>query len=166
MLLRSDVTEHRRAEPSNHRRANRRRDVIVAWRHIGHQRSEGVEWSFTANLKLTLDVLLDQVHRNVTGAFDHHLAIHVPRDLRQLTQRIKLSKLSVVVRVRNRPGPQAIAKAERNIVRAHDLANVAEARVEKALLMMCETPLCHYRSAARDNSGRAFGGQRDVAQQH
>ena len=35
MLLRGDIAQHRRAEPADHRRANRRSDMVVARRDVG-----------------------------------------------------------------------------------------------------------------------------------
>ena len=39
MLLRRDIAEHRGAEPADHRRADRRGDVVVAGRDVGGQRA-------------------------------------------------------------------------------------------------------------------------------
>src|SRR5688572_33168409 len=39
-------------------------------------------------------------------------------------------------------------------------------RVEEILLVVRQTPLCKNGSAAADNTGAAFHGQRDVPQQH
>ena len=43
MLLRRHVAEHRRAEPADHRGADRRGDVVVTGRDIGGQRAKRVE---------------------------------------------------------------------------------------------------------------------------
>src|ERR1044072_7213859 len=43
VLFRRDVAQHRRAEPANHRRAYRGRDVIVTRRDVGYERAERVE---------------------------------------------------------------------------------------------------------------------------
>ena len=64
------------------------------------------------------------------------------------------------------PGPQAVAERERDVVGAHDLADLAEVRVEEVLLVMRQTPLRDDRAAARDDPGHAPGGERDVAEQH
>ena len=90
----------------------------------------------------------------------------LPGDLRQFTQRFQFGKLRFVIRVGNRAGTQAIAERERNVVGGHDFADLAEARVEKTLFMMRETPLGHDRTAATHDSGRAFGSQRNVRQTH
>ncbi|MCG3163192.1 MAG: hypothetical protein JMDDDDMK_04575 [Acidobacteria bacterium] len=99
VLFRRDVTEHRRAEPSDHRCADGRRDVIVAGRDVSSERAERVKRRFVARRKLLVHVLFDQMHRDVAGAFDHHLAIHLPGDLRQFAQRFKFGELGFVVRV-------------------------------------------------------------------
>src|SRR5262249_24953542 len=113
-----------------------------------HQWSEGVERSLRTNLELPVYVLLDQVHRNVTWSFDDHLAIKIPRDLGQLAQRIQLRKLSFIISIRYRTRPQAVSQTKGHVVSPHDLANLSEVGVEKTLLVMSQTPLCHNRSAA------------------
>ena len=71
-----------------------------------------------------------------------------------------------VVGVGDRARPQAVAERERDVVGAHDLAQLAEVRVEEVLLVMREAPLGENRAAARDDAGHATRRQRDVAQQH
>ena len=84
VLLRRDVAEHRRAVPADHRGADGRGDVVVARRDVGSQRAQGVERRFVAMLELFIHVFHDELHRHVTGAFDHHLHIVLPGNLRQL----------------------------------------------------------------------------------
>ena len=79
---------------------------------------------------------------------------------------LQFGELGLVVGVGNRAGTQAVAEAERDVVGAHDFADLAEVGVEEILLVMRETPLGHDRAAARDDAGHAVRGQRDVAQQH
>ncbi len=86
--------------------------------------------------------------------------------LGELTLRLQLGKLRLVVGVGNRARPQAVAERERHVVAAHDLAQLAEVGVEKVLLVMREAPLGEDRSAARDDAGDAPRRHRDVAQQH
>ncbi len=43
MLFRRDVAKHRCAVPTNLRRANATRDVVIAWCDIGNQWSQGIE---------------------------------------------------------------------------------------------------------------------------
>jgi len=69
VLLRRDVAEHRGAVPADHRRTNRRRDVIVFGRDIGGQRPERVEGRFLATLELFLHVFFDEVHGTWPGHF-------------------------------------------------------------------------------------------------
>ena len=56
------------------------------------------------SLELLVHVLFDQVHRHVTGSLDHHLAIALPGDIRQFTQRFQLCKLRFIVRIAIEPG--------------------------------------------------------------
>src|SRR5580700_6668861 len=80
VLLGSDVTEHGGAVPTDHRRADRRGDVIVAGRDVGRERAERVERRLAAGGQLLVHVLLDLVHGHVARALDHHLAILPPGD--------------------------------------------------------------------------------------
>ena len=116
MLLRRHVAKHRRAEPADHRRADRARDVVVGRRDVGDQRAQRIERRLAANRELLLHVGLDLVHRHVAGPFDHHLAAMPPGDLRQLAQRLQLGELGAVVGVRDRPGAQPVAERERHVV--------------------------------------------------
>ena len=155
VLLRRDVAEHRAAEPADHRRADRAGDVVVAGRDVGRQRPERVERRLGALLQLELHVFLDELHRHVAGAFDHHLAIVLPRLLRQFAERGQFRQLRLVVRVRARAGTQAVAEREGDVVGLHDLANLVEVRVEKILLVMREAPLGEDRAAAADDAAHA-----------
>ena len=86
--------------------------------------------------------------------------------VRQLAERFEFGKLRFVVGVGDRAGAQTVAKRKRNVVGGHDFADVAEARVEKTLFVMCETPLGHDRAAATHDSRGPFCGHRDVRQAH
>src|ERR1044072_8064513 len=71
MLFWCHIAEHRRSKPTDHRRANGRRDVIVTGSDVGRQWTERVERGFMASLELLVHVLFDQVHRHVAGTLDH-----------------------------------------------------------------------------------------------
>src|SRR5438034_11792326 len=96
--------------------------------------------------------------------FDHYLAIVFPGNLRQLAQRVQFGKLRFVVGIGDRAGPQTIAKRKRNIVSRHDLADVAEARVEKTFFMMSQTPLRHDRAATTNDARSPLRCQWNVRQ--
>ena len=110
VLLRRDVAEHRGAVPADHRGADRRRDVVVAWRDVGRERPERVERRFIAPFELLLHVLADEVHGHVAGPFVHDLHVVFPRDARELALRLELSELRFVVRVGDRSGPEPVAE--------------------------------------------------------
>ena len=86
MLFRSNVTEHGRPIPSNHGRADGGGNVVVAGSYVGYQRAQRVERSLVAPLIFEIDLLLDLVHRNVAGAFDHYLHVVLPGDAGQFAQ--------------------------------------------------------------------------------
>ena len=77
MLLWCHVTEHVGAVPADHCSTDCACDMVVSRRDIRHQRPQGVERCLVAQLLRPPDVHLDLMHRDVTGAFDHHL--HIPR---------------------------------------------------------------------------------------
>src|SRR5436190_6470048 len=83
VFFRRDVAEHGRAVPANHGGADGGGDVIVAGRDVGGQRTQRVERSFVTGFELPIHVFFDQVHRDVTRAFDHHLTVVLPRDFGQ-----------------------------------------------------------------------------------
>ena len=159
-----DVAKHRRSEPTDHRRADRARDVIVARGDVGGQRSQRVEGRLVTDRKLPSHVLLDEVHRDVPRALDHHLDILTPGDLGELAERVELGELSLVVRVRDRPWTQPIAEAEAHVVGLHDLADLLEVRVQEVLFVVGQAPLGEDRTTARNDAGHALCGERDVTE--
>jgi hypothetical protein len=78
----------------------------------------------------------------------------------------ELGELGFVVGVGDGAGAQAVAEAEGDVVRLHDLADLLEAGVEEALLVVGEAPFGHDRAAAADDAGDALGGHRDVGEAH
>ena len=86
--------------------------------------------------------------------------------LRQFAERFEFGELRAVVGVRDRAGTQPVAERERHVVLAHQIANLVEAFVEEALLVMRETPLRHDRAAARDDAGHAVRRQRNEGKPH
>ncbi len=164
VLLGRHVAEHRRAEPSDHGRADRRRDVVVARRDIGHEGAEGVEGRLVADRELLLDVLLDPVHRDVARPFDHDLAVLRPGLRRQLAQRLELRELRRVVGVGRRARAETVPEREGDVVRLQDLADLVEPGVKETFQVMREAPLGHDRAAARDDPRHASRGQRDVGE--
>ena len=64
------------------------------------------------------------------------------------------------------PGRRPSPSEKRHVVLAHDVADLVEALVEEALLVMRQAPLRHDRAAARDDAGDAVGGQRHVGEAH
>src|SRR5579884_1902666 len=166
MLFGRDVTEHRRAVPADHRRTDRTGDVIVPRRDVGNERPERVERRFFTDLELLVHVLFDEVHWNVSGAFDHDLHVVSPRNIRELAQRFELGELRRIVRIRGASRTQPVAQRERDVVRLHNLADLFEMRVEEVLLVMREAPLRQNGTAAGNDSGDAICRQRHVPQQN
>ena len=99
MLLGRDIAEHGAAEPADHRRPDGRGDMVIARRHIGGQRPQGIERRLVASRQLAVHIFLDLVHRHMAGAFDHHLHIMLLRDLVEFAQCFQFSELGRIVGV-------------------------------------------------------------------
>ena len=166
VFLGRHVTQHGCAIPADVGRAHGRRDMVVAWRDVGDQRAECVERRFETGFELFVHVLFHQLQRHVAGAFDHHLHIVFPRDLRQLTQRVEFSKLGFIVGVGNGARAQAVAKRETHVVRFHDLADVVEVFVQKTFTVVRQTPLRHDRATPRHDARQAVRGEWHIGQAH
>ena len=100
----------------------------------------------------------------MAGPFDHDLHIVLPGNVGQFAERFKFGKLCLVVSVIARAGTQPVAERERYIVGLHDFADLFEMRVKERFLVMRKTPLRHDRTAARNDTGHAFGGHRNVGE--
>src|SRR5438093_5407855 len=130
MLLWCDVAEHGGTVPADHRGADGARDVVITGSDVGCQRSERVERRFVSELELKVHVLFYQVHGDVPRTFDHDLAVVLPGDLRQFSERSEFSQLCVVIRIRNGAWTKAVTEAERTVVCTHDLADFFVVRIE------------------------------------
>ncbi len=166
MLLGRDIAQHGRAVPSNHRRADGRRDVVVARGDISNQRAQRVERGFVAKLDFFLDLLFDFVHRDVAGAFDHHLHVVLPGNLRQLAQSFQFGELSFIACIGHASGSQAVSQRKADVILFENLADVVEALVQKILLVVVSHPLREDGSAPAHNPGNALRNQRQILDQH
>ena len=150
--------------PTNVGGANAAGDVVIAGRNVGGQRTEGVERRFVAGIEFPVHVVLHALQRHVAGAFDHHLHIVLPRNLRQLAEGFELAELGLVVGIGDRAGAHAITQGKRHIVLLANFADFLEAFVEKTFLMVRYAPLGHDRAAAADDTADALGGHGDMTQ--
>src|SRR5699024_8959830 len=75
VLLRGDIAKHRGAVPTDLGGPDRRGDVVITGGHVGGERAEGVERGLPAEFLLQRHVLLDLVHGDMAGTFDHHLYV-------------------------------------------------------------------------------------------
>ena len=166
MLLGRHVAEHRRAEPADHGGPDARGDVVVARRNVGDERSQRIERRLAAFAQLLVHVGLDLVHGHMARPLDHDLAALVPGDLGEFAQGLQFGELGGIVGVGIAARPQPVAQRERDVVFAHDVANVAEVFVEEALAMLGETPLGHHRTAAAHDAGDTACRQRHMRQPH
>ncbi len=136
--------------------------MVVARRDVGDERAEDVERGLVALDGLLLHVHGDLVHRDVPGAFDHHLAAAFAAPSGELAQGLQLGELGGVGGVGDRAGPEAIAQAPGHVVLAHDVAKVVEPGVERVFFLVGEHPLGDQGAPSRDDPGHPVGGQGDV----
>ncbi|CDN45754.1 Putative uncharacterized protein [Paenibacillus sp. P22] len=166
MLLGRHITEHRRAEPADHRRPDRACDMVVARRNVRRERTKRVEGSLVADRELTVHIFLDQMHRNMARTFDHDLHVMLPGNLGQLAERVQLRELRLVVGVRDRSRPQPVAEREGHVVSFHDFADIFEMRVQEVLPMVGEAPGRHDGASPADDARNALRSQRHITEQH
>src|SRR5438270_5123352 len=166
VLLRGHVAEHGRAVPADHGRADRGSDVVVAGSNIGHEWAERVERGLVAVFDFLFDLLLDLVHGDVAGTFDHDLDIFLPCFLCQFAQGLEFGELRFVAGVGYATGAQAIPEGEAYVIFFENFDDVVEALVEKILFVVIRHPLRQDGSSAADDTGNALGDQRQILDQH
>ena len=157
VLFRRDVAEHRRAVPADHGRADGGGDVVVAGGDVGDERAEDVEGRAVAELDFLVDLLLDLVHGDVAGAFDHDLHVVLPGLAGELAEGLQFGELRFVAGVGDAAGAEAVAEREADVVLRHDLDDAVEVLVEEVLLVVRGHPLREDRAAAADDAGDALG---------
>src|ERR1700728_2535559 len=166
MLFRSDVAEHGGAVPSDHGCADGGGNVVIAGSYIGDQRAQRVEGRFVAQLDFLFDLLLDLVHGNVAGTFDHDLHVVFPGFLGEFAQSLQFGELGFVTGVGDATGAEAVSEREADVVLLENLDDVVEAVVEKILFVIVGHPLGENGSASADDAGDALGNQRKILDQH
>ena len=166
VLFGRHIAQHGRAVPADHRRADARSEVVVAGGDVRHQRPQGVERRFVAVLQLLVHILLDELHRHMAGAFDHHLHIVLPGDFGQLAQGFQLGELRGVVGVGDAAGAQAVAQRKGHVVLPHNLAHFGEVFVEETLPVVGQAPLGHNGTAPGDDARDPVHRQRHIGQAH
>ena len=102
--------------------------------------TECVERRFVADSLRALHVHLDLVHRDVAGAFDHHLYVAFPGSFGQFAHRVELGELCAVARVGEATRSQRITDRNRDVVVAEDLEHFVEVFVEWILFAVVHHP--------------------------
>ena len=166
VFLRGHVTEHRAAEPPDHRGPDAAGDVVVAGGHVGGQGSERVEGRFVAPLQLLVHVLLDHVHGHMARALVHHLHAHFPRAVGQAALRFEFGELRLIVGVGNGTWAQPVSDGKADVIGRHDFADLVPVRVEEVFLVVGQTPFRENGTAPADDPRCATGRQRDERQEH
>ena len=156
MLGRRHVAEHGRSERGDHCAADRRCDVIVSGRDVGHEGPKRIEGRTAAELLLQSLVFLDPVHRHVPGPFDEALHARLVAARRKSADHPQLAVLSFVARIGNAPRAQAVSERERHVIVAADFKELVEMLVGHVLASVREHPACHDRAAAGDDAQNAL----------
>src|SRR6266404_1802243 len=165
MLFRRDVAEHVGSEPTDHRGTDRARDMVVAGRDVGDERPECVERRFAAHLFHAAHVHLDLVHRNVSGSFDHHLYVALPRAPGELAERVELRELCAIAGVGDATGAKAVSERNCDVVLAKNVEHIVEPLVEWVLLAVRHHPHSVQRSTAAHDAGYASVYERQMLDQ-
>src|ERR1700674_3724764 len=116
MFFGRDVAKHGGAVPSDHGRADGGGDVVVAGSDVGNQWAERVEGSFVAEFDFFFDLLLDLVHGDVAGAFDHDLYVVLPGLFGEFAQSFEFGKLGFVTGVGNTARAESVAEGKADVV--------------------------------------------------
>ena len=134
VFLGRHVAQHVGAVPTDHRRADGARDMVVSRSDVGHQRAERVERRFVADLLLLADIHFDLVQRNVSGSLYHHLHVAFPGTFRQLPECLQFGELRLVTRVRDGSRAQRISQRNSDVIRSENLEQLVVMFVERVLL--------------------------------
>src|SRR6266481_6481575 len=121
MLFRRDVAEHVGSEPTDHRGSDRARDMVVTRGYISDERTERVERRLVADFLHPADGHLALIHGDVSGSFDHHLYVALPRPPGELAKCVELRELRTVAGVGDTSGAQAVAEGDSDVVVAKDV---------------------------------------------
>ena len=127
---------------------------------------ECIEGRLVADFLLTTDIHLDLIHRDVSGPFDHHLHVELPRALGELAERVELGELRLVARVVQASGPERIAERDGDVVLAKDVEDVIVMLVQRILFAMVHHPHRVQRAAAADDPRDATVDERQMLQQN
>lgn len=76
--------------------------MAIAGSDICGQQAESIEWRFMAVLWLFGHIAADYLHRDMAGAFNHHLYIVLTGYCGQFNQGVQLSEFRFIVGVLNR----------------------------------------------------------------
>ena len=95
--------------PADHGRTNGAGDVIVAGSDVGNERPECVERRFVAPFHFLVDLLLNFVHGDVAGAFNHDLDIVFPGFFREFAKDFQFGELRFIAGIGNGTGTQAVS---------------------------------------------------------
>jgi hypothetical protein len=166
VLLRRHVAEHGGARAGRFGGTDRARDVVVAGKGVGHERTENVERRVVADLLLALHVPGDLVEGDVAGTLDHGLHARRPRALHELAERRELGELRGVARVGEAARAEPVAERVGDVVLAHDGADRVEELVHRILAAVVDHPLGEDRAAARDDAREARPDERQMPAQH
>ena len=111
---------------------------------------------------LTLHVLPDLVHRDVSRSFDEGLHVLVPGSGHKFSHRVEFGELGGVVGIRGASRTQSVTKGKGNIVLGDDVADVVEVFVEEGFAVVDKAPFAHDRATAADDAAEAGISEMDI----
>ena len=156
VLFRSHVTQHAGTVVGGGRRSNAAGDVVVTWKDVGHQWPEHIKRSTVTKRPLQLHVVFDLVEGHVSRTFDHDLHALPPGALSEFAERFEFGQLRAVRRVGKPAGTKAVTDGERDIVLAHDVADVFPQSVGRVLFVVRDHPLGEQRSASAHDADQSI----------
>ena len=136
MLFGRHITKHRATVPTDHRRPDGRSDMVITRCNVRGQRSQSVKGRLMTPLQLLLHVFLNEVHGHMSRPLVHHLHAAFPGPFRQVSLRLQLPELRLIVRIRQGTRTQSVPDREANVIRGHDIANVVPMSPKEVLLVM------------------------------
>ena len=110
MFLWCYVAEHSGSHPCYLSSTNSGSDMVIARCDISNDRTECIERSLMTMVELTIHVLTDLLHRNMTRTFDECLYVLIPCTKHEFAHSVKLCKLSSIIGICRTTRTQTVTK--------------------------------------------------------
>ena len=110
MFLWCYVAEHSGSHPCYLCSTDSGSDMVIARCDISNDRTESIERSLMTMVELTIHVLTNLLHRNMTRTFDECLYILIPCTKHELAHCVKLGKLRSMFGISRTTRTQTVTK--------------------------------------------------------